>query len=422
MSDQNRQTEIFGQRREPHTIIIAQGNNIRHFTLRPWMAATFGTVIFAFAIGYLMATSYLVLRDDLIGASIARQARMQHAYEDRIAALRSQMDRIISRQLLDQQEMETKVAQLIERQETLAERNARIGPLLDRATTGATTGALSVPTPSANPREAALNSNSKTLSQFVKSSRFGNEKPLGTGHQAADASDKTFSAISSSLKAIEATQIAKMTVLADDARYAGDTIKSAMSNIGIKLTEPEASDTASGGPLIAMSEAIDQGYYFEETVRGLDDALLRLDELRDQAKQAPLLNPVAGKSISSRFGLRRDPLLGSRAFHSGTDFRAATGTNVRATGPGQVVSAGWNGGYGRMVEIRHPSGHVTRYAHLSRISVRKGESVQPGEIIGKVGSSGRSTGPHLHYEVRLGKKPQNPEKFFGAGKKIEDFL
>ena len=96
---------MVAKRSEPHTIIIAQGNSVRHFTVKPWVMATVGTVAIAFATGYLMATSYLVFRDDLIGASIARQARMQHSYEDRISALRSQVDRIISRQLLDQELM-----------------------------------------------------------------------------------------------------------------------------------------------------------------------------------------------------------------------------------------------------------------------------------------------------------------------------
>src|SRR5690606_35090979 len=100
---QTDQPATFGRRKEPHTVIIARGDDIRHFTVKPWVAALTGSALAAIAIGYLLATSYLVLRDDLIGATVARQARMQQAYEDRISALRSQVDRITSRQLLDQQ-------------------------------------------------------------------------------------------------------------------------------------------------------------------------------------------------------------------------------------------------------------------------------------------------------------------------------
>ncbi|TIU16648.1 MAG: M23 family peptidase, partial [Mesorhizobium sp.] len=110
------QSTVFGRRKEPHTVIIARGNEIRHFTIRPWVAAFCGSALAAMAIGYLLATSYLVLRDDLIGATTARQARMQQAYEDRISALRAQVDRITSRQLLDQKLMQTKVGELLERQ------------------------------------------------------------------------------------------------------------------------------------------------------------------------------------------------------------------------------------------------------------------------------------------------------------------
>ncbi len=127
------QQPVFGKRREPHTIIIARGDDVSHFTIRPWLALSLGAVLSSIAVGYLLATTYLVLRDDLIGATASRQARIQQAYEDRISALRAQVDRITSRQLLDQQLMETKVAELIDRQEQLTSRTGRLAPLLDRA-------------------------------------------------------------------------------------------------------------------------------------------------------------------------------------------------------------------------------------------------------------------------------------------------
>ena len=149
------QSAVFGRRKEPHTVIIARGNEIRHFTIRPWLAAFIGSALAAIAIGYLMATSYLVLRDDLIGATTARQARMQQAYEDRISALRAQVDRITSRQLLDQQLMETKVSELLERQSQLSQRHGRLGPLLERAENEVGTGPAEDPAavPAGKPAE-----------------------------------------------------------------------------------------------------------------------------------------------------------------------------------------------------------------------------------------------------------------------------
>jgi len=104
--------------------------------------------------------------------------------------------------------------------------------------------------------------------------------------------------------------------------------------------------------------------------------------------------------------------------HTGIDFKAPYGSRVYSTAPGTVLAAKWKGGYGKMVEIRHANGFVTRYAHLSRMHVKAGDHVLAGDLIGNIGSTGRSTGPHLHYEVRRHDKPHNPAKFLSAGEKL----
>jgi murein DD-endopeptidase MepM/ murein hydrolase activator NlpD len=113
-----------------------------------------------------------------------------------------------------------------------------------------------------------------------------------------------------------------------------------------------------------------------------------------------LLKPMVFRRISSRFTRQRfHPILKRNVPHLGTDYAAATGTNVWATAQGRVTVAGWNGGYGKMVELEHPNGYRTRYAHLSRILVRKGQRVSKRDVVGQVGATGRATGPHLHYEL-----------------------
>jgi murein DD-endopeptidase MepM/ murein hydrolase activator NlpD len=139
-------------------------------------------------------------------------------------------------------------------------------------------------------------------------------------------------------------------------------------------------------------------------------------------RRLPLSNPAPGHAVTSTFGVRRDPLIGSAAFHSGMDFRAPVGMEARASAAGTVVKAEWSGGYGRMVEIDHGQGFSTRYAHLSRISVSEGQKVEAGDIVGRTGNTGRSTGPHLHYEVRQNGTPLNPLRFLKAGKAIEKYL
>jgi murein DD-endopeptidase MepM/ murein hydrolase activator NlpD len=130
----------------------------------------------------------------------------------------------------------------------------------------------------------------------------------------------------------------------------------------------------------------------------------------------PVRKPVDGAaSTTSSFGVRSDPFTNSPAMHTGLDFRADTGDAVRATAAGKVTVAGWQGGYGRMVEIDHGNGLTTRYGHLSSTAVKVGDTVKAGQVVGRVGSTGRSTGPHLHYETRVGGDPVDPQKFLRAG-------
>jgi murein DD-endopeptidase MepM/ murein hydrolase activator NlpD len=127
---------------------------------------------------------------------------------------------------------------------------------------------------------------------------------------------------------------------------------------------------------------------------------------------------VGEVEFTSGFGVRSDPFLGRAAMHTGLDFRAQMGDPVRVTANGKVVSAGWSGGYGRMVEVDHGNGLATRYGHLSEINVKLGQQVRIGEVIGEVGSTGRSTGPHLHYETRIEGEAVDPQKFLRAGVRL----
>ncbi len=122
--------------------------------------------------------------------------------------------------------------------------------------------------------------------------------------------------------------------------------------------------------------------------------------------------------MSSPFGMRTDPFNGRAAMHTGIDLRGERGEPVHATADGTVSIAGRDGGYGKMVEINHGNGLSTRYGHLSEIDVRVGQKVRIGQTIGKIGSTGRSTGPHLHYETRINGEAVNPQKFLRAGMRL----
>lgn len=423
-----RQSAVFGRRKEPHTVIIARGSEIRHFTIRPWVAALVGSTVAAVAIGYLLATTYLVLRDDLIGATVARQARMQQAYEDRISALRAQVDRITSRQLLDQQLMESKVTELLDRQTRLAQRQSRLDPILQRAGKGHPDLPAVAPTPQPKPDiraeadvgvgTALRRSDAADFSapRRLLSAFLGPDTIAGP-ESAADRADRLFVAVNQSLRSIETEQLTRVRSLTENAWQTTEEIAEALQSAGLTI-EADYGEGGTGGPLLMAEE----GLAFDAEVRELDEALERLDAIKEEARKLPIANPAPGRAISSSFGMRRDPILGTPAYHSGMDFRAPTGSPVRAAGPGTVVSAGWNGGYGRMVEIDHGNGYSSRYAHMRAIQVREGETVDAGTVLGQVGSSGRSTGPHLHYEVRREGDALDPLRFIKVGRKIAPFL
>ncbi|MBD5229891.1 MAG: M23 family metallopeptidase [Bacteroidales bacterium] len=140
-----------------------------------------------------------------------------------------------------------------------------------------------------------------------------------------------------------------------------------------------------------------------------------INQNSDRIAHIPSIQPVSEEDMTqmaSGYGWRVDPIYGNSKHHDGMDFAAPNGTSVYATGDGTVIEAGWNKGYGNAIDINHGYGYTTRFAHLSEILVKPGQKVKRGDLIGKVGNTGKSTGSHLHYEVRLKGVPQNPVNYY----------
>ncbi|WP_348648208.1 M23 family metallopeptidase [Rhizobium sp. ARZ01] len=428
------ESRVFGKREQQHIIILASGDKVRHMTVRPWMTAVAFCFAGMFTVGYLAATSYLVLRDGLIGATMARQARMQHDYEDRISALRAQVDRVTSRQLLDQQVVEEKVEKLLEQQMALTERNGKLDTLLNRAgSAGIADPVLEEPVEEVEPlaygRRADAAAGLKAIDRVLgretagAATRQASIAPLAyaaPGESVADRADRMFSNVTLSLKNVERQQVSRIQSLTNGASEMADAIESILAHTGIEIEVPPVVDDASaiGGPFVEpLSSNI-----FEYSLGELDTALNRLDSMRSTARKLPFANPSPGSDVTSRFGNRTDPFLGRLALHAGIDFRLPVGSEVRATGSGTVVTASRNGGYGNLVEIDHGDGLTTRYAHLSRILAKVGDTVDSGDIVGLSGSTGRSTGPHLHYEVRRNGRASDPARFLAAGAKLSSYM
>jgi murein DD-endopeptidase MepM/ murein hydrolase activator NlpD len=179
---------------------------------------------------------------------------------------------------------------------------------------------------------------------------------------------------------------------------------------------PEGGEQMSGSAqvpeLAAVLDALESQLADRERQLTVLESLMSTRQLGERILPGGL--PVIGGWISSEFGLRSDPFTGHTAFHAGVDVAAVPGSQVIATGPGVVSFAGFRTGYGNVVEITHPTGYVTLYGHNSRNLVHAGDSVQKGQAIAIIGSTGRSTGTHVHFEVESNGRPVNPTRYLGS--------
>ncbi len=429
-----RQPKSFGKRKEPPSIIITRNGKSRLYTITPWMASSVIGFFLVFTVGYLSATAYLFLRDDLITGVATRQVRLQYEYEDRIAALRANLDRVTSRQLVDQQTLHTKVADLVARQELLSARDRRLDTVLQRSRalglgTEASSDAASeeaavgrVPTNRSDRVDVRIQTDQPALLRgSLEVSDLGSVRAPPGAKAGATALfergvDDPLLNVAISLDKVDARQRNALEAVRLAASGQTAKIAQAIVTLGVSVDQPIADDI--GGPF----EPLDAGADFTTHVEACSQSLEALERMRGVASALPIGHPLPGAEISSRYGPRIDPFHGRYAMHSGMDFKAKSGTPVRAAAAGKVAAAGRNGGYGRVVEIHHEGGMITRYAHLSRVGVSVGQSVAVGQVIGRVGSSGRSTGPHLHYEVRQGNNAVDPARFIAAGRTLADLI
>jgi murein DD-endopeptidase MepM/ murein hydrolase activator NlpD len=376
----------------------ASGNGATYTLAHAGRQVRFGPVVFWIAVGTVVimavwsitSATYLAFRDDVLRTLITRQAEQQFAYEDRIAELRAQIDRTTSRQLLDQEQFEQKLDGLMRRQTLLESRATALGGGADPVTTG------------------SIRPGAKPSSEPATGSQRGDR-----GRQSSI--DATLSRLQAALDRVDHRQALAVSQMQDRYENRARVIRSALAQLGLKA-QPTAS--ATGGPFVPVKLASED--------QAFGRALLRVNLARADANalsttllKVPLRKPVAGDiDESSPFGVRMDPFVHEAAMHTGIDFRGDTGEPIHATAAGTVTIAGLSGGYGKMVEIDHGNGLMTRYGHLSEIDVAAGDTVRAGSIVGKLGSTGRSTGPHLHYEVRVKGEAVDPQKFLDAGERL----
>jgi murein DD-endopeptidase MepM/ murein hydrolase activator NlpD len=368
----------------------------------------------------VVTATYFAFQDDVLARVAARQADMQFAYEDRLAEMRAQVDRLTSRQLLDQEQLEQKLEQVVRRQAILESRATTLGSVADPSATGSlrqgprpagptppAAGAASKPSPISGPalfapaalREAKADANGNP----ARASKLRANLPT------------VLARLTESLDRVEGRQTNALAALEENYTAKARRLRAMLADVGVAPTK--AADQAVGGPFVPYRLPANAGA-FERQVYRISVARAESERLANSLGTVPLRKPVDGEiDQSSGYGVRIDPFLGRPAMHTGLDFRGDTGELIKVTAGGTVVSAGWSGGYGRMVEVDHGNGLATRYGHLSEIDVRVGQVVKAGQPVGRLGSTGRSTGPHLHYETRVDGEAVDPTRFLQAGAK-----
>ena len=372
------------------------------------------------AVWTITTATYFTFRENVLTRLIARQAEMQFGYEDRIAELRAQVDRFSSRHLLDQEQYEQKLDQILRRQTALESRANALSGLGDvtssirqpaRAGTTGGLGTLQLKPSPINDKGAFLPPRERELRADPDAIR-GRDVSGAIAH------------LHASLDRLEQRQAATLDSIEENYQSKARKIRGVLTELGIDAGKTTGGEHAGamGGPFVPP-RAPPNANSFERQIYRISVARIQIHRLTRTLHRVPIRKPLEGEiDLASGFGVRQDPFTGSPAMHTGLDIHGETGDPVRASADGTVTAAGWSGGYGRAVDIDHGNGLSTRYAHLSAIDVRVGQSVKTGQTVGKVGSTGRSTGPHLHYETRVKGEAVDPQKFFRAGARLDDSI
>lgn len=214
------------------------------------------------------------------------------------------------------------------------------------------------------------------------------------------------------LARIEARQLEFTERLTSYADERADAAARAIRKLGFNpatLLASAQSHSGRGGPYIKAASG--HARSLDPRIERLAASLSRMDALQRSLAGIPQVHPAKAEFISSRFGYRSDPINGQTAFHAGLDFAGPIGAPIYAAADGKISFAGYRQGYGNIIEIDHGNGLTTRYAHMSRFRADAGDQIEAGQIIGAIGNTGRSTGPHLHFEVRVHGRAVNPRPF-----------
>ena len=350
------------------------------------------------------ATYYLVFHDEMLARFVSQQSALQYGYEERIGALRLQLDRVTMEQAVARDGIAQRLADLARRQAGMETRQALLATLTGEA--GAAPQAPPPDEPAATePLPRPLGAKPFPTPDALELRTRDEALP---GRQSSRLVELRMATLDRRLDGLAQAQTRLLDGIGARAGRGAQRLRDLVGRLGLDTARFERGPAPGiGGPLVPLStDAF--GVSLLQTQRSLADEA----RLRRIAERLPVRRPLTGElSLSSQFGARLDPFTRGYALHTGLDMRAETGEPARATATGRVTMAEYSGGYGNMVEVDHGHGLTTRYAHLSALEVGPGQWLEAGAIVGRVGSTGRSTGSHLHYETRIDGEPVDPQRF-----------
>lgn len=416
-------------------VYLRSEGEVQFITLRPWVQIVGLAALLGGLFWLAFSTINMVFKDQLLALNERGMYDARLEYEDRITELRRQIDSLNDRLMIDQGEYLGKVDDVRGEFEKLVDRHKRLVEFFQsvarRPASELDLKQLNAPMPEKpiedeEPADAHDNSSLETApgktdidgAPFTR--RFAAE--FGDATQA----EQPLVEMRSDFERYRRMEVAVLDEAMSDASDDAEKASKIFARLGlndkkiIANSDYEREDV--GGPFIPASlGAGEEDKDIAGRMAKVLDTYSAYEAMTHEAMQLPLFLPMRDiKRISSGFGVRRDPFRKSMAMHAGVDFKADMANAVYATAAGKVRRAGMEGAYGNMVEILHDNGVSTRYAHLSAVNVAVGDRVNRGDLIGKLGNTGRSTGPHLHYETRVNGRAIDPVRFWQTRNALQE--
>lgn len=433
-------------------IYIRSEGQVQFFSLGPLLQATLASCTVLFLGWVAFSSVNVIFKDRIISAKEKRFHQMQAAYEDRVSGLQLSYDEVNSALVASQDRFRATAGELQAKQNAILRFLGR-KQQVDSALAASATNVLSTGDNKAQNKPVSqpvnLDSDNYVLPEPPKQTPQKTRKAsflnwgavdrwagavFGRSHKQALTPQivarhpalRQLAAQTESVRRIGVEETQLMVLAQGEAASGVRQIDSLLRRAGVNAEQYIARVDAKrgmGGPEIPLDPERAPGVSdpaFQNAYGKAYDTLDQLNHYLAGFYHIPLTTPVVGGQFenSSPFGARTDPITGRHAFHPGIDFAGPYGSLVRATAPGVVSGAGMNGAYGNMVEINHGYGIRTKYGHLAAILVHVGSRVEKGSPIGKLGSTGRSTGPHVHYEVWYDGSLRNPRNFIEAGRYV----